>query len=207
MNILTRTALTLALVAAAGFTPVYAQQHKTASAPQRTMSGPMHLDQRYQHDHYYPARGFSMKTLPSRSVSVPHGQANWFYHGGVWFRPSGGRYLVDAPPFGIIVPFLPPAYVSLWIGDVPYYYANGVYYTSVADGYTVVAPPPGADAAAPVAPTFFIYSRNGQSTQQTEADRAACNDWAAVQPGTVNDSPAFQRAFAACMDGRGYSVK
>ncbi len=117
------------------------------------------------------------------------------------------------PPIGIAVPLLPPAYVTLWIGGAPYYYANGVYYATAPGGYAVVAPPPGADtvqpapAAAPVPPDPIIYPRNGQSAQQTEADRQACNRWAATQPGAVADAQVFQRAVAACMDGRGYTLR
>lgn len=171
--------------------------------------GPLLLDQRYRHDHYYPAVGFSVATLPSGSVSVGWRDGSWFFHGGVWFRPVGTHYVVAAPPAGIGVPFLPPAYVSLWINGVPYSYANGVYYAMAPEGYVVVAPPAGADAARGVLmpPTLIVYPRNGQSSAQAEADRAACNQWAASQVGASADEFVFERAFDACMDGRGYSVR
>jgi hypothetical protein len=176
----------------------------------------VHLDQRYHHDHYYPPRGYAMPALPSGSISIAHGGGNYFFHGGVWFRPIGARFVVIAPPLGIVVPLLPPAYVTLWIGGAPYYYANGVYYAPVpGQGYTVVVPPPGADVAVPVpaspapkvAPDPIIYPRNGQSASQTEADRQECNRWATTQPSAMADAEVFQRAVAACMDGRGYTVR
>jgi len=173
------------------------------------MRGPLQLDQRYRHDHYYPAVGFTVATLPVGSVSVGWRNGSWFFHGGVWFRPVGARFVVAAPPPGIWVPFLPPAFVSLWIGGVPYYYANGVYYAAAPEGYVVVPPPRGAEVAQGVLmpPTFIVYPRNGQSSAQAEADRAACNQWAGSQVGANGDEYVFQLAFEACMDGRGYTVR
>jgi hypothetical protein len=176
----------------------------------------VHLDQRYHLDHYYPPRGYAMPVLPSGSVSIVHGGGNYFFHGGVWFRPVGPRFVVIAPPFGVVVPLLPPSYVTLWIGGAPYYYANGAYYAPAPpQGYVVVEPPPGADAAVPVpappapkvAPDPIIYPRNGQSAAQTETDRQECNRWATTQPSAMADAEVFQRAVAACMDGRGYTVR
>jgi hypothetical protein len=176
----------------------------------------VHLDQRYHHDHYYPPRGYAVPALPGGSVTIAHGGANYFFHGGVWFRPVGPRFVVIAPPLGVIVPVLPPAYVTLWIGGAPYYYANRAYYAPVpGEGYAIVAPPPGADAAVPApvlpapkpAPDPIIYPRNGQSAAQTETDRQECNRWATTQPSAMADAEVFQRAVAACMDGRGYTVR
>jgi len=174
------------------------------------------LDRRYHHDHYYPSRGFVSIGLPPGAVSIGYGSGSYFFHGGVWFSPYGGRYRVVAPPFGIVVPLLPPAYTPLWIDSTRYYYANGTYYTAATDGgYTVVAPPPGAEQARPLpplpepkaAPAPIIYPRSGQSAQQTETDRQECNRWATTQPAAQADASVFQRAVAACMDGRGYTVR
>lgn len=86
-------------------------------------------------------------------------------------------------------------------------------------GYVVVEPPPvvyyGAPAQpaapapppVPAAPDPVIYPRNGQSPEQTEADRRDCNRWATTQPNAMADATVFQRATLACMDGRGYTVK
>lgn len=189
-----------------------------APAPHATgPQGGLHFDQRYHHDHYYPARGYAMPALPTGAVSIRFGGGDYFVHGGVWFRPFGGRFVVTLPPIGIVVPLLPPAHVSLWIGGAPYYYANGVYYAPApGQGYAVVAPPPGAETAQPAAPAPapaasrpdpIIYPRNGQSAAQTEADRQECNRWATTQPAAMADGQVFQRATEACLDGRGYTVR
>ena len=176
--------------------------------------GYVDFDARYNHNHYYPSRGFVYGTLPIGAVSVGYGGGNYFFHGGVWFRPWGGRYVVVTPPLGIFLPVLPPDCVTLWVGGMPYYYADGVYYnTAPGQGYVVVAPPPGADtlqpgqAPAPAAPDPIFYPRSNQSAAQTEADRRDCNAWATTQPNAMADAQVFQRAVAACMDGRGYTVR
>jgi hypothetical protein len=176
--------------------------------------GNVEFDRRYHHDHYYPSRGYVYGSLPLGAISVGFGGGNYFFHGGVWFRPTGGRYVVVTPPVGIYLPVLPPDYVTLWVGGAPYYYADGVYYgQATGQGYVVVAPPPGADVAqpapppAPAQPDPIIYPRNGQSTAQTEGDRRDCNSWATTQPKAMADANVFQRAAEACMDGRGYTVR
>jgi hypothetical protein len=194
------------------------------SAPAMAQDRPEHrdraprlaLDQRYHHDHYYPQRGYAVSALPGGSISIGFGGGNYFFHAGVWFRPSGGRFVVVVPPIGIVVPLLPPSYVTLWIGGAPYYYANGVYYAPApGQRYVVVAPPPGADVAQPTPaaaapkplPEPIIYPRNGQTAAQTETDRQECNRWATSQPNAMADAQVFQRSVAACMDGRGYTVR
>ena len=172
----------------------------------------LHYDTRYHHDHYYPRVGF-VGVLPGGAVSVGWHGGSYYYHGGVWWRPYGPRFVVVAPPFGIVVPLLPPAYTTLWIGGAPYYYANGAYYAPApGEGYRVVEPPPGAEAAQPAPapkpmPDPIVYPRNNQNAQQTEADRQECNRWATTQPNAMADASVFQRAVAACMDGRGYTVR
>jgi Family of unknown function (DUF6515) len=175
----------------------------------------LQLDQRYHHDHYYPARGYAVAALPAGSISIGFGPSQFFFHSGVWFRPLGGRFEVILPPLGIIIPVLPPAYVTLMIGGAPYYYANGVYYAAAQQGYAVVAAPPGAETAQPLPPAAvpvalpapIIYPRNGQSVAQTQADQQECSRWAAAQPNATVDASVFQRSVSACMDGRGYTVR
>jgi hypothetical protein len=219
-----KTASKLLLVAAlaASFGAAQAQQRPGHPAPAPHFGGNpghniparpggLHFDDRYQHNHWYPGRGYVFGRLPPGAVRVGWGRGDWWYQGGVWFRPWGPRWVVGVPPLGIVVPYLPPAYVSLTVGDVPYYYANGVYYTGAPEGYVVVNPPATVAQAAPVPvsppPTLIIYPRDGQTTAQAESDRAACNDWAGAQPGGRGDAATFQRGFATCMEGRGYTVK
>ena len=213
---------TLVLLACAG-TGVLAQDHDHDRDHGHGHPGPapghargVEFDGRYGHNHYYPSRGYVYGTLPVGAVSVGFGGGNYFFHGGVWFRPYGGRYVVVEPPVGIFLPVLPPDYATVWVGGVPYYYADGVYYNvAPGHGYVVVAPPPGVDttqtvappAPPPVAPDPIFYPRNNQSAAQTEADRRDCNAWATSQPNAMADAKVFQRATDACMDGRGYTVR
>jgi hypothetical protein len=178
--------------------------------------GPIRLDQRYHHDRYYPARGYAMPALPNGAISVAFGREHFFFHSGVWLRPFGASFQVVLPPIGIQVPILPQDCVTIWIGGSRYFYANGVYYAGAPNaGYVVVAPPAEADSAQTTPPPQavkpppvpVIYPRNGQSAAQTEADRQDCNRWATTQPAAMADGEVFQRAVAACMDARGYTVR
>lgn len=181
--------------------------------------GPMRLDQRYHHDHYYPAVGYAMPVLPNGAISIGFGREHFFFHGGVWLRPFGSRFEVILPPIGIQVPLLPMDCVTIWIGGSRYFYANGVYYTGAPDrGYVVVQAPAEADSAQTIPPPVpapavkpppapVIYPRNGQNAEQTESDRQDCNRWATTQPAAMADGEVFQRAVAACMDARGYTVR
>lgn len=176
------------------------------------------LDQRYHHDHYYPPRGYAMRVLPHESMSIQFGGGQYFFHGGVWFRPMAGRFVVTLPPVGIAIPVLPPTATQVLINGVPYFYANGTYYSlAPGQGYAVVLPPGDPNTAQVVsapqvavpaaAPDPVIYPRNGQTAAQTEFDRQACNRWATTQPGALAEASVLSRAIAACMDGRGYTLR
>jgi hypothetical protein len=238
MNDKTKASLALLITFGCLAGPAFAQDRYREHEFDRG-SAPMRLDQRYHHDHYYPARGYAFASLPRDSVRIGFRGGDYYYHAGVWFHPEGGRFIVSAPPFGIIVPVLPPGYATVTFGGAPYYYANGVYYAPApGQGYTVVAPPPGAEAdpddpgasayAAPppqpgypeqnagqpsyaqqnaVQPTEpVVYPRNNQTPQQVASDKTDCFRWATQNsPGASAD--VYQRSFAACMDGRGYSVR
>src|ERR1700743_3513281 len=136
---------TLVLLACAG-TSAMAQDHdRDRGRPGRPGTG-AHFDGRFGHNHYYPSRGFVYGTLPIGAVSIGFGGGNYFFHGGVWYRPYSGRYIVVQPPLGIFINTLPPDYATIWVGGVPYYYADDVYYNvAPGRGYVVVAPPPGID--------------------------------------------------------------
>src|SRR5258708_4752871 len=106
-------------------------------------------DSRYHHDHYYPPIGHQFGMLPPHPHLLVHGGQQFYFSGGIWYRPVRNAYVVVRPPFGVIVPFLPPFYTRVWVGPYPYYYANDVYYAPGPQGYTVVAPPAGTIAMAP----------------------------------------------------------
>ncbi len=200
---------------------------QVASAEEHGSGSGHHMDSRYGHNHAYPARGQHFDRLPSGYRMVTYGHSRYYFHDGVWYRPFGGGFIVDFPPFGLVVPFLPLYYTSLWVGGIPYYYANDTYYTQTAGGYVVVEPPKGDVTQAPPATTgtgqLFIYPRNGQNDQQQAKDRYECHSWAVsqthydpTQPAPANGMPETQlnqmradynRAMGACLDGRGYTVK
>jgi hypothetical protein len=53
-----------------------------------------------------------------------------------------------------------------------------------------------------------MYPKNGQSAEQTATDRAACQQWATSQAGSVaQNGPNYNRAMVACVEGRGYSAR
>ena len=175
----------------------------------------MVFDNRYHHDHYYPAPGYVAPRVPYGAVVVGSGPGRYWFHGGVWYQPYGPRYRVVLPPVGVVIPLLPPAYVTVTLGGLPYYYAGGVYYRAVPEGYVVATPPPEVAPAQVVAappppapkPEPIIYPRNGQPAEQLESDRRECNRWATTQPNAQADASVFNRAVEACMDGRGYTMK
>jgi hypothetical protein len=192
----------------------------------------MVLDGRYHHDRYYPQRGVAVTALPRGYRDVPYGHDRFFVHGGVWYRPYGPRFVVVAPPLGVVIPFLPDFYTTVWFGGVPYYYANETYYVwnREARGYAVTQPPADADASAPLeagpgasgaGDDFFMYPRNNQSAEDQARDRFECHQWAVTQTGfdpaeagggvppAQNNSKRsdYRRAITACLEARQYSVR
>jgi len=180
------------------------------------------LDDRYRHDHYYPRRGYVVHDLPPPYHRVHYRDQDFFFYGGVWYRPYGRRYVVVAPPVGVVIPTLPAFYTTLWIGGIPYYYANDTYYVWRPDreGYLVTEPPAGVTEhePAPVSEELFIYPKQGQSEQKQADDRYACHRWSVTQTNfdptlppengdTGDKREDYQRAMRACLEGRGYSVR
>jgi hypothetical protein len=183
------------------------------------------LDQRYRHDRYYPARGTRFRTLPREHREIRYLGTRYFFHGGVWYRHVGTRYIVIQPPIGLYISVLPPYYTTIWFGGIPYYYAAGVYYTWLPDRhvYVVASPPSDESISEPPGDSeqLFVYPKQGQSEQQQATDRYECYEWSKSQTGfdpTVQggDVPAgehdskradYNRAMKACLEARGYSVQ
>jgi hypothetical protein len=198
-----------------GFTQV-------ASAEERNFDHHEFMDSRHGHNHAYPARGQYVERLPSGHHEVGYGHSRYYFAGGVWYRPFGRRFVIVAPPFGLVVSFLPLYYTTIRVGGIPYYYANDVYYTQNAGGYMVVEPPKGEVVEAPAPEEkLFIYPRKGQSEKQQANDRYECHRWAVDQahydptqpPGSAPEAQSSQkraeynRAMSACLDARGYTAK
>src|SRR5206468_7070334 len=68
------------------------------------------FDDRFHHNHYYPALGYSVAVLPPGNLAVGFGGRRFWFQSGVWFEHVGPSYVVVRPPPGVVVPVLPPAY-------------------------------------------------------------------------------------------------
>jgi len=76
---------------------------------------------------------------PGKYFIINHRGRRYFYHGGLFFRKSGIKFVIVAPPIGAIVPVLPFGFVTFTFGPgIVYYYLDGVYYKPVTEGYVVV---------------------------------------------------------------------
>jgi len=147
------------------------------------------------------------------------GYYGWRGGYGGWYGPWGWAGV----GLGLYVATLPLYYSTVWWEGVPYYYADDVYYRwdPAVSQYETVSPPPEVhgEAAAPspgVSGTLIVYPKNGQTEEQLGKDKFECHRWAAGQtgfdptqatgaaPGKRSD---YFRAQAACLEGRGYTVK
>jgi hypothetical protein len=187
----------------------------------RPYAGPMTLDRRHSHDHYYPNRGYMVQSLPHGTMVIGFNGMQLYYNAGVWMRQQRNGFMVISPPVGVYVPRLPPAYTAIVINGAQYFYANDVYYAAAKEyGFQVVGAPSDAIVVQPVQsypnpsipqpsgiPEPIIYPRQGQGPQQRSIDLQECKIWAVNQPGATSNADIFQRALGACMDGRGYSLR
>jgi len=99
------------------------------------------FDDRFHHNHYYPAVGYAVDAVPAGNVVVNFRSGRFWFHSGVWFQQAGPRFVVVRPPVGVVVPVLPAGYTTVYTAGVPYYYANDVYYVQQPGGYAVAEPP------------------------------------------------------------------
>ncbi|MFZ4651745.1 MAG: hypothetical protein ACOYLV_13605 [Rubrivivax sp.] len=96
-------------------------------------------------------------------------------------------------PQTIVLPPAPPPPALQPLAVVP----------AVPAPVTVVTPAPvGATPA-----EWIVYPRHGQPPAQVEADRLGCQQWAVTVPGAWGNPSVLRRAEAACLDGRGYTVR
>ena len=170
--------------------------------------------------------GHRVRALPPRYSNIRVHHDNYYYHGGVFYRPYPyyPSYVVVGAPIGARVGWLPPGYVSIGIGGYPYAYFNSTWYLwdEPRRDYVVVEKPAGADEALATAPGYatsaaelYVYPARGQSEEQTRRDRYDCHLWAVDQtrsdPSMGNTEAAqsgeYRRAVTACLEGRGYTVK
>jgi hypothetical protein len=152
------------------------------------------------------------------------------YHGGYGWRGGWrGGYGFYGPwgwgglGLGLYFATLPLYYSTLWWDGVPYYYADNTYYrwNGTVNQYETVSPPLSlqdqAAARSPIESALIVYPKNGQSQEQQGKDKFECHRWAASQTGfdptqwagatATGMRSEYYRAQAACLEGRGYTVK
>ena len=201
---------------------------RSVRTPSRTTPPPPRnyvLDRKYDHDRYYPPRGYIAPRLPDAYRELVYRKKRYYFHDGVWYRRITTGFIVILPPIGVAIPVLPPFYTVIWVGSIPYYYANGIYYVwyPAQQAYVVTSPPPeSAVSDQPSEPEkLFIYPKQGQSEQQQAEDRYQCHQWATKESGYdptraggnvpteeyFNKRESYHRAMKACLEARGYSVQ
>jgi hypothetical protein len=169
-----------------------------------------------------PRPGHTVYHRPPASYHTVHlGAPYWFYQ-GAWYSQRGSAYVVVRPPVGLYLSTLPYYQRVVYVGPSVYYVAHDVYYAPVATGgYQVVEPPAGVVSSGVTFDYPIAYPARNQSEAQQADDQFQCHEWAVQlsefdpsllgsgQP--MNDSPTlrdnYRRAWSACMEGRGYSVR
>lgn len=166
--------------------------------------------------------GVHVRELPPGHITVHVGKSSYRYNRGIFYRPERRGYIVVRAPIGARVRSLPAGYISFYIGVNRYFYVNSAYYLwdPPAREYIVVNAPDGAEdavrrEAADIVQELFVYPAHGQSDEQTRQDRYECYVWASEQsgfdPSAAGENPdgrsGYNRAFTACLEGRGYTVR
>jgi hypothetical protein len=183
------------------------------------------IDRRYNHNRYYPRRGYRVRKLPRGYRMFRHRHERYFFSDGTWYRPGVNGFIVVTPPIGLTLSLLPPYYTTIWANGVPYYYADGVYYRWLPEdrAYVVSTPPPEKEVVEDtnIPKSLYIYPKKGQNAEQQETDRYECYRWAVQQTGFDPTQPGgnvspdqnatkrgeYQRAVKACLEARDYSVQ
>ena len=177
-------------------------------------------DGAHGHNHRYTPPGRVVVLPPRAPAPVWWGGVGYRYWDGVWATSGPRGWVTVRPPLGIWVHDLPGWRTALVIGGLAYFYANGVYYRERSEGGYEVVPPPVAQPDAAPPDRSFVYPRQGQNAQQQAGDEYECHRWAVTQSGfdptgaatgqaTVSTTGRgdYQRARAACLEGRGYTVR
>lgn len=201
--------------------PVQSAPRRGGQPGHQRGEAPRWWDGAHGHAHYYPAPGWSVRSLPSHSRVVFWAGVNYGFYDGVWYAPGPYGYAVVRPPYGIVVADLPAFRTLVTIGGLTYLYANGVYYRERQEGgYEVVPTPVDNAAGGPSSDKLFVYPRMGQSEQQQATDEYDCHRWAVTQTGFDPTAAAvgqpsgdvmrrgdYHRARTACLEGRNYTVR
>lgn len=91
-----------------------------------------------------PARGAFYRGVPRGASPIFWGGHNYYFHGGIFYHPYRGGFIIAPPPYGLRLAILPRGFYTFYFGGLPYYYYCGTYYVQREGQYEVVAPPIGA---------------------------------------------------------------
>ncbi len=150
----------------------------------------------------YYGYGFSwfLPVLPLAYATYWYGGVPYYYANDVYYtwNPSYSGYVATDPP---------P------VADAGAAAAGASGAADTAGPNDAGAPNPGPASAPGPGPggvpgQIFMYPKNGQSPAQQATDKAECQKWASEQAGQVAQNGSdYQRAMAACVEGRGYSAQ
>jgi hypothetical protein len=138
-----------------------------------------------------------------------HGGGFSRFHAGYGYRGGfGGRYGAWYGDYG----YGGWAWPGYGLFPVPYYADDNYYMWDNSIGeFEGVNPPAEILEQASMQPTpteLFAYPKNAQSAELQAQDKQQCQSWAQSQttPGSAQRQD-YLRAQAACLQGRGYSVR
>ena len=177
----------------------------------------------YRNRYYNHHREHRLHNMPKHAKRLRHRDFPLYYLAGSFYRPHSGGYISIRAPLGTRLKHLPAGFVTLTFGTAIYYLANNVYYKKEHDNYIVVDAPYTANnnvsqtdiASVYSEGNWAVYPNREQSPEQLENDRYQCHLWARGQTGydptqhtplQPQRAPYF-RAQAACLEGRGYTVR
>src|SRR2546423_8433638 len=104
LRIAARLAMTgaLAFAIAGVLAPLAQAQRVERHAEPHPAFGPhVRFDDRFHHDHFYPAPGFAIRALPPGYLRVRGPRGEFYLHAGVWYRHVGPNFVVIEPPIGV----------------------------------------------------------------------------------------------------------
>jgi hypothetical protein len=163
-----------------------------------------------------PPVGLVVPALPAFATPVQSQGVVYYYADNTFYRqrPDLAGYEVVNDP-SEAMPLVPGA------AGLPMATPSGAPLVTAAATVGAVPAAQAAAAAAPRGSTFVVFPKNGQTPEEQARDHYACYQFAVSQTGFDPTHPpagvpaaqsyaaqtTFQRAQAACYEGRGYSVR
>jgi hypothetical protein len=194
--------------------PPHFQRPGAPALGQRPPDGGRWRDQAHGHNREYPRPGWVVHQPPPLAYRTVWSGVPYHFYQGVWYSggPRGHGHVVVLPPRGLVVAHLPSWRTVVVIGGLSYLYLNSTYYRERPQGdYEVVMPDASGDASG--GERLYVYPREGQSVEQQAVDEYDCFRWASRQTGleplggASSAGPDFRRAYTACLEARGYTVR